>query len=170
MKNNTEGLWKLITLKDPGDISKNDYDNYKKLMLQTKAFLKEDGKHVKANKGDKYEKFIKPIYNEYKLIEDLKRTTSEIREKTRTPRRNSLEDKNETFKRNDKDIQGTGFKFLSSDPNKLVNRHRIVFSEIQSGNTNVFNELQAINDELWRLGIFDKDLIESLNNCFLYNK
>lgn len=158
----TEGLWKLLTLKKPGEFSSNDYNNYKKIMLRTKAFLKDDGSSVKANKGDKYDLFVKPIYNEYKLLEDIKKTTSEIRQIARTPRRSSVGDI--------RNISGTGFKFLPSDPDELVNRHRILFSEIKSGNTNVFNELQAINDELLRLRIFDKDLIESLNTFFLYNK
>src|ERR1700755_431113 len=96
------------------------------------------------------------------LNQDIKKTTSEIRKKARTPRRTSVGDIS--------NISGTGFKFLPSDPDELVNRHRILFSEIKSGNTNVFNELQAINDELLRLRIFDKDLIESLNTFFLYNK
>lgn len=154
----TEGLWKLLTLKNPGNISKTDYDNYKKIMLETKAFLKYNGKNVKSNRGKKYETFIKPIYDEYKLLKELKQTITESRERVRTPRRSSVEGIPQK--------QGTGFKFLSSDPNKLINRHRILFSEIQSGNTNVFNELQAINDELLRLGIFDKDMIESLNYFF----
>lgn len=158
----TEGLWKLLTLKKPGEVSSNDYNNYKKIMFQTKAFLKDDGSSVKANKGDKYDLFVKPIYNDYKLLEDIKKTASEVRQKARTPRRSSVGD---TL-----NISGTGFKFLPSDPDELVNRHRILFSEIKSGNTNVFNELQAINDELLRLRIFDKDLIESLNAFFLYNK
>ena len=158
----TEGLWKLLTLKKPGEVSNNDYKNYKKIVLQTKAFLKDGGTSVKANRGDKYDLFIKPIYNEYKLLEDIKKTTAEIRQKARTPRRTSVGDIS--------NISGTGFKFLPSDPDELVNRHRILFSEIKSGNTNVFNELQAINDELLRLRIFDKDLIESLNTFFLYNK
>lgn len=153
----TKGLWKLLTLKNPGNVSTIDNDNYKKIMLQTKAFLKDDG-NIKSNRGKKYETFIKPIYNEFKMFDELKKKTSELREMVRTPRRSSVGGIPQK--------QGTGFKFLSSDPNKLVNRHRILFSEIQSGNTNVFNELQAINDELLRLGIFDKDLIKSLNFFF----
>ena len=58
----TEGLWKLLTLKNPGDVSKNDYDHYEQIMLQTKAFLKDDGT-VKSNKGKKYDSYVKPIYN-----------------------------------------------------------------------------------------------------------
>lgn len=167
----TEGLWKLLTLKKPGEVSSNDYNNYKKIMLQTKAFLKDDGSSVKANKGDKYDLFVKPIYTEYKLLEDIKKTASELRQKARTPRRSSIENIPRRASVGDTpNISGTGFKFLPSDPDELVNRHRILFSEIKSGNTNVFNELQAINDELLRLRIFDKDLIESLNNFFLYNK
>jgi hypothetical protein len=34
---------------------------------------------------------------------------------------------------------------------------------MQAGNTNVFNELQAINDQLYKLNIFDKEMIELLN-------
>jgi hypothetical protein len=63
----------------------------------------------------------------------------------------------------DKYISGTGFKFISSDPNELLNRHKILFLEMQAGNTNVFNELQAINDQLYKLNIFDKEMIELLN-------
>lgn len=168
----TEGLWKLLTLKNPGDVPQSDYEKYKKIMLQTKPFLKEDGS-VKANKGSKYTNYIKPIYNEYKLLQELKQATAEVRKQVSTPRRSSVGDKDKDIirdkeKERERNISGTGFKFLSSDPNKLVNRHKILFSEMQSGNTNVnvFNELQAINDELLRLGIFDKDLIESLNNFF----
>src|ERR1700755_1338020 len=68
----TEGLWKLLTFKKPGEVSNNDYKNYKKIVLQTKAFLKDDGTSVKANRGDKYDLFIKPRHKENNI-----RNTSE---------------------------------------------------------------------------------------------
>src|SRR5678816_2304502 len=155
---------RLLTLKNPGEVSVNDYNNYKKIVIQTKAFFRYDGSTAKSNKGDKYKMFIKPIYDEYKLLDELK---SELRQKVRTPRRSSVGDTPRRASVGDvPEISGTGFKFLPSDPNELVNKHRILFSEIQSGNTNVINELQAINDELLRLGIFDTDIIKSLNNFF----
>ena len=164
----TEGLWKLLTSKYPGNVSKSDYDNYKKIMLQTKAFLKDDGT-VKSNRGEKYKKIIKPIYDEYKLFEDIKKRTSELGEIVRTPRRISISTET-PLRITNEDISGTGFKFLSSGPNELLNKHKILFLEMQAGNTNVFNELQAINDQLLKLKIFNKKDVESLNNFFLYNK
>ena len=37
---------------------------------------------------------------------------------------------------------------------------------MQAGNTNIFNELQVINDQLLKLKIFNKEDVESLNNFF----
>lgn len=156
----TEGLWKLLTLKNPGNVSITDLDTYKEIMIKTKAFLKEDGT-VKSNRGNKYATIIKPIYNEYNLMKELKSTMKEVKEK-----KNAIREKRRSLKSESdvgKDILGTGFKFISSDPNELLNRHKILFLQMQAGNTNVFNELQAINDQLYKLNIFDKEMIELLN-------
>lgn len=45
----TESLWK----QNPRDVSIIDYDAYKKIMIQTKEFLKDDGT-VKSKRGKKW--------------------------------------------------------------------------------------------------------------------
>jgi hypothetical protein len=51
--NGTEGLWKLLTLKHPGDVLPEDFEIYKDIMLQTKGFLMEGSDKVKCNRGEK---------------------------------------------------------------------------------------------------------------------
>ena len=58
---------------------------------------------------------------------------------------------------------GTGVIFLSPDPNELVSRHQILYGALQAGNTGVFNEINAINNRLLNLRIFDKKIIQKLN-------
>jgi hypothetical protein len=53
--------------------------------------------------------------------------------------------------------------FLPSDPNELVSRHKILYAAYQAGNTGVFNEIQAINDKLLELGIFNMEVVQKLN-------
>jgi len=67
------------------------------------------------------------------------------------------------------DVSGSGLNqviFLPCDTNELLNRHRLLFESMMAGNTGVFNEIQAINDQLYKLNIFDKELIESMNDFF----
>ncbi len=57
-----------------------------------------------------------------------------------TPRQQSWSDDDSLF--------ASGFKFLSSDPNELVERLMILIAEQQGGNDNILNEATAILDEL----------------------
>jgi hypothetical protein len=50
----TEGLWKLLTLKDPGDVTSEDFEVYKNMMQQTKPFLLDGQDRVKCNRGKKF--------------------------------------------------------------------------------------------------------------------
>ena len=62
----TEGVWRLLTLKNPGSPSLDDLDTYKKMMTKTKAFLLEGQDRVKCTRGNKYKTIIKPIADEWK--------------------------------------------------------------------------------------------------------
>ena len=62
----TEGLWKLLTLKEPANVTSEDLEVYKKMMQQTKAFLYDWQDRVKCNRGKKFKDYIKPISNEWK--------------------------------------------------------------------------------------------------------
>jgi hypothetical protein len=145
----TEGLWKLLTLKNPGDASPADLDTYKAMLLQTKAFLIEGQDRVKCNRGDKYKNIIKPIADEWKSTPYSTPCATPNPSQRKRIRRES--------------ITGLGVVFIPSDPNELVDRHRILYGAYQAGNTGVFNELQAVNDKLLALGVFDIEIIERLN-------
>lgn len=141
----TEGLWKLLTHKheelgNREDYSATDLDTYEKILLQTKPFLKDDKDMVKANRGKKWKNWVEPIYKKWRESNNRHRSTSESRT-----------------------VQGTGVIILPSDPNELVSRHRLLSGSRDIGNTGVFNELQAINDKLLEMGIFDVELVSRLN-------
>ena len=149
----TDGLWRLITLKNPGSVTVDDKEQYERLMFETKPFLRDDSDVVKANQGDKYKNIIKPLYKKY----NEQRIQAEL-----TP----LKQRRASF-------SGTGtsnIKFLPSDLNKLIERHELLFLEHLAGNTSVFNEIQAINDELFSQGIFDKDDLKNITKYLFYKK
>ncbi|CAF2110857.1 unnamed protein product [Rotaria magnacalcarata] len=180
----TEGVWKLMITNDIKDISNSDFETYKKIMLQTKAFLSEDGK-VKSNRSDKYNKIIKPIYEAYKHIKELKQKIDErnkankkkiVKEpklakanKKKIVKEPEPESESEPEPEPEsesepesvdsaEEVFGKGLHtiFLPSDPNELVKRHQILFSQMKAGNNGVFNEFHAITDQLIKYGLLDE--------------
>jgi hypothetical protein len=145
----TEGLWKLLTLKNPRDVPSEDLDTYKEMLVQTKAFLIEGQDRVKCNRGDKYKTIIKPIADEWKATPYSTPCATPEPTQRKRARRDT--------------VTGLGVVLIPSDPNELVARHRILFGAYQAGNTGVYNELQAINDKLLALGVFDIEMIRRLN-------
>lgn len=154
----TEGFWKLLTQKDPGPVTVDDKEKYEKLIIETKAFYRENEDRVKANKGNKYKNIILPIYKKFML--------KEARDAV-TPIRN-IRDRSSSFSGvpQEANVTGMGIKFLPSDPNKLLERHRLLTLEMIAGNTNVFNEIQAINDVLLEQKIFNTTDIENYSIKF----
>ena len=69
----TPGLWELITSKNPKEpIGKEDYENYKRLMLKTDALHRDNnpkGFYPKSNKSDKWKNILKPIWDGRKEYE-----------------------------------------------------------------------------------------------------
>jgi hypothetical protein len=154
----TEGLWKLLTLKDPGPVTVNDKEKYEKLITETKAFYRDDEDRVKANKGNKYKNIIQPIFKKFmsKAAQDAVTPIRNIRDRS-----SSISGLSQTA-----NVTGMGIKFLPSDPNKLLERHRLLTLEMIAGNTNVFNEIQAINDVLLESKIFNTTDIENYSIKF----
>ena len=60
----TDGLWQLLTLKDPKDYTPEDLANYKEILLITNAHKKsyEANQAISSNKGNKYKTIIKPMF------------------------------------------------------------------------------------------------------------
>ena len=53
----TPGLWKLIMSKNPGDFTKEDYENYAKLMVKTNALYRDNNpksSRPKSSRSDKW--------------------------------------------------------------------------------------------------------------------
>ena len=59
----TEGLWKLLTLKDPHNFSYDDSEVYKEIIMKSKDFFQDGKDQLKSNRGNIYKDIIKPIYN-----------------------------------------------------------------------------------------------------------
>lgn len=144
----TEGLWELLTKTKPENYTSEDKKVYEDIMLITLPFIHEDGT-IKANRGEKYKNIIKHLYQKYKKS-GISKEVDKIRERR-------------------KSLTGSGMQFLPSNSNDLVERHKLVLASLNSGNSsvNLFNELQAINDELLKRGILKSDDIKSISNYFL---
>ena len=175
-------MWQLLTLKDPTNVQPDDYKTYEKIMLQTKAYLNDNG-HVKSNRGKKYESLVRPIYeksDEYRDRNITRRTSLGPEEDLTllTQRMRSISLSEGTSAKGARDPEGpTGsgvgpevpagqrsVVFLPSDPNELVERHELLLGSYKAGNTGIFNELNAINDKLLDLGIFNIDDVRRLQN------
>ena len=180
----TEGVWKLLTLKNPGTPSAEDLETYKKIMTKTKAFLLESQDRVKCNRGNKYKNIIKPIADEWKASANYSSPFTSSNTTPYATSNNSLCPQSRPVNRRRTDSfpgspstsnpSGSGIMkpgqlhsplaiFLPSDLNELVDRHRVLFGAYQAGNTGVFNEIHAINDKLLELGIFDTEIIEKFS-------
>ena len=60
--------------------------------------------------------------------------------------------------------KGYGLKFLSSDPNALIDRFDLLFSSKKAGHTGVKNEIVSILDELKRQGVININEYKKLNS------
>ena len=190
----TEGVWRLLTLKNPGKPSPEDLETYRKIMTRTRAFLLEGQDRVKCNRGNKYKTIIKPIADEWKGSVNYS-TPCVTQSRTRAdsfsgpPSTTTAWTKSNPSGLGNVKLGGVVLRgskdskpvpspptmgasplahppcvlFLPSDPNELVDRHRVLFGAHLAGNTGVFNELQAINDKLLELGIFDLEIIEKFS-------
>ena len=175
----TPGLWRLITEKnipDKSEFTPIDLNNYIILMFYTKTIYKgnEPTRGLKGGTSNKL-KFIKYFV---KLIEENK--FDEYKKELYSYFNKEDEDEDET--NNGEDIEkyeeylkeffddpqpgtsGTGLKFLSSDPNALIDRFDLLFSSKKAGHTGVRNEIISILDELKRQGVIKTNEYKKLNS------
>ena len=158
----TDGLWKLLTYKDIPNKSEYtvlDLKRYIKIMSSTNTTRQQynrKNKRVSGNSKMKY--LIKPF------VEILEEKGED-----------GLMDKIEEYLKGetDEDVEdddpkpgtsGTGLKFLSSDPNALIDRFDLLFSSQKAGHTGVRNEIISILDELKRQGIINVKEYKKLNS------
>ena len=139
----TDGLWELLTSKNPQNFTNEDEDMYEDLMVMTNALHRdndEDNPHPKGNhKTYKWLNIIRPVWNRNK------------RGVYRFPKKKEGQ-------------EGKGVVVIPSDPNALLERLDLLLASQEAGHTGVRNELVSICDELKRQGVLDTKAYKKLNH------
>ena len=149
----TPGLWNLIMYDDPQNFTEEDYLNYGRILKQTNAIYQKNNQNqnrAKSSGGNKWKNLIKPIW------EEIKKQKKET-EKEETDEEDEDDDPQPG-------TSGTGLKFLSSDPNALIDRFDLLFSSQKAGHSGVRNEIISILDELKRQGVINAKEYKKLNS------
>ena len=155
----TPGLWELIVSKDPKNFTEDDYLKYINLLIQTNTIYQKNNSNSSKPKSsilDKWTTLISPVWEH-------------IREsKKPLPKGGKGKGKGGKGKGGEEDpkpgTSGTGLKFLSSDPNALIDRFDLLFSSQKAGHTGVRNEIISILDELKRQGVIKTNEYKKLNS------
>ena len=139
----TDGLWELLTSKNPQNFTNEDEDMYEDLMVMTNALHRdndEDNPHPKGNhKTFKWLNIIRPIW--YRNKRGVYR-----------------------FPKKKEGQEGKGVVVIPSDPNALLERLDLLLASQEAGHTGVRNELVSICDELKRQGVLDTKAYKKLNH------
>ena len=139
----TDGLWELLTSKNPQNFTNEDEGMYEDLMVMTNALHRdndEDNPHPKGNhKTFKWLNIIRPIW--YRNKRGVYR-----------------------FPKKKEGQEGSGVVVIPSDPNALLERLDLLLASQKAGHTGVRNELVSICDELKRQGVLDMKAYKKLNH------
>ena len=154
----TDGLWELITLREPVDFDKEDKDEYERLMVKTTALHREydpSNPHPRGSVGGKWKNILSPIWYKKQGFseEDAFRMTKDKNYRKR------LIKKMHKIK-----YEGEGVVVIPSDPNALLERFDLLFASQEAGHTGVRNELVSICDELKRQDVLDTKAYKTLNS------
>ena len=138
----TDGLWELLTSKNPQNFDDKDYDMYEDLMIMTNALHRDDDENNPHPKGNhrsyKWVNIVRPIW---------------YRNKSRI-----------IFPKKKEGYEGEGIVVIPSDPNALLERLDLLLASQEAGHTGVRNELISICDELKRQGVLDMKAYKKLNH------
>ena len=163
----TPGLWELLTshgIPDKAKYEEEDLNNYINIMAFTNAArrgFKKNAPFIGGNK--KMNDFIKPYVSKIKEDEDEDKEETDEDE-------NETDEDNNTYSLFDdpqpgpSSAKGYGLKFLSSDPNALIDRFDLLFSSKKAGHTGVRNEIISILDELKRQKVINVNEYKKLNS------
>ena len=139
----TDGLWELLTYKNPQNFDDKDKDMYEDLMIMTNALHRdndENNPHPKGNhKSYKWVNIIRPIW--YRKKGGIYR-----------------------YPKKKEGYEGEGVVVIPSDPNALLERLDLLLASQEAGHTGVRNELVSICDELKRQGVLDTNSYKKLNH------
>ena len=150
----SEGLWSLLTKKNPINYSQGDLQNYKQILLDTDALYQNNNRAIRRPKSSASPKWtlVKPFWDE------LKGKKSVLQPSKLADAFGNL---------NPYAGKGVGALptvYLSSDPVELMDRLQLLIAEFKAGNKTTRNEIVAITDELLRKGILDTSQYKALNS------
>ena len=156
----TDGLWELITLREPVDFDKEDKDEYERLMVKTNALHREydpNNPSPRSSGGKKWKKILSPIWYKKQGFseEDALRMTKDKNYRKRLLKK---------IRKIKYEYEGEGVVVIPSDPNALLERLDVLFASQEAGHTGVGNELVSICDELKRQGVLDTKAYKKLNS------
>ena len=156
----TNGLWELITSREPVDFNKEDIDEYERLMVKTNALHREynpSNTRPRGSMGKKWKNILGPIW--YKKqgfsVEDAFRMTKDKNYRKRLIKK---------MRKIKYEYEGEGVVVIPSDPNALLERLDLLLASQEAGHTGVRNELVSICDELKRQGVLDTKVYKKLNS------
>ena len=173
----TPGLWELLTSRDIPDKTKykpNDIFNYTLIMYHTNTTrqgFNKDNKRIGGNKkmNDLIKPFVVALESD-KINEKINKHFGIKDEDEDETDENETDEDNNTYSLFDdpqpgpSSAKGYGLKFLSSDPNALIDRFDLLFSSKKAGHTGVRNEIISILDELKRQKVINVNEYKKLNS------
>ena len=156
----TDGLWELITLREPVDFDKEDKDEYERLMVKTNALHREydpSNPRPRGSIGKKWKNILGPIWYKKQGFseEDAFRMTKDKNYRKRLIKK---------MRKIKYEYEGEGVVVIPSDPNALLERLDLLLASQEAGHTGVRNELVSICDELKRQGVLDTKAYKKLNS------
>ena len=138
----TDGLWELLTSKNPQNYKDEDYDMYEDLMIITNALHRDNDENnphpIGNHRSYKWVNIVRPIW---------------YRKKSRI-----------IYPKKKEGYNGKGVVVIPSDPNALLERLDLLLASQEAGHTGVRNELVSICDELKRQGVLDTKAYKKLNH------
>ena len=156
----TNGLWELITLREPVDFDKEDKDEYERLMVKTNTLHRDydpSNPRPRGSMGKKLKNILGPIW--YK-----KQGFSEGDAFKMTKDKNYRKRLIKKMRKIRYEYEGEGVVVIPSDPNALLERLDLLLASQEAGHTGVRNELVSICDELKRQGVLDTKAYKKLNS------
>ena len=167
----TPGFWELVTsknIKNPEDYEEDDLNKYRQLVILTDtAYRNNDStqNYPKVGKSNKWKKIIKDIWEAIKQQkEDEEEPDEEDEDEEDEDEDNNAFSLFDDPKPGTSSAKGYGLKFLSSDPNALIDRFDLLFSSKKAGHTGVRNEIISILDELKRQKVINVNEYKKLNS------
>ena len=137
----TPGLWSLVMDISPKNYTKEDWETYKKLAIQTD--LINNPLDVKPNSRpkltNKYKHYLTKIEEERQRMKEGDISEEEDGEQDQPTKK---------FDTKEDDAHGSGIQFLPNTIKDLFDKLKLLVAEFIAGNTTTRNELVAVLDQL----------------------